>query len=171
MKNLDELEQFEGQNTTTEFMARQVFEGMSSGDQSRGRLGRVCQEYARPESHAVGIPHCLGQFSCTALTAAPAFVLLFPGNPDQNTGGYRYVRRLAGAISDSGVHAEVIGLAGDFPRPDRRALIEMDNYLERCPSSAVVVLDGLAMSAMPEVVCTARPAPPSGCLDSSPTRR
>ena len=27
MKNLDELEQFEGQNTTTEFMARQVFEG------------------------------------------------------------------------------------------------------------------------------------------------
>lgn len=83
---------------------------------------------------------------------SPRVRFVVPGDPDQNTGGYRYIRRLADAISDSGVHAEVIGLAGDFPRPDRWALIEMDHYLERCPSSALVVLDGLAMSAMPEVV-------------------
>lgn len=38
MKNLDELEQFEGQNTTTEFMARQVFEGMAAAIRA-GRLG------------------------------------------------------------------------------------------------------------------------------------
>ena len=38
MQNLDRLAHFEGQNTTTEFMARQVFEGMAAAIRE-GRLG------------------------------------------------------------------------------------------------------------------------------------
>lgn len=75
-----------------------------------------------------------------------------PGDPEQNTGGYRYVRRLAGAIATAGVPTEVTGLSGSFPRPDERAVSEMNRYLERCPDDGVVVLDGLAMSGMPEVI-------------------
>lgn len=38
MKNLDDLEAFQGRNTTTEFMARQVFDGMAAAI-AAGRLG------------------------------------------------------------------------------------------------------------------------------------
>ncbi len=38
MQNLDALEQFQGQNTTTEFMAGQVFEAMAAAIRA-GRLG------------------------------------------------------------------------------------------------------------------------------------
>ena len=38
MKNLDDLEAFQGRNTTTEFMARQVFDGMAAAI-AGGRLG------------------------------------------------------------------------------------------------------------------------------------
>ncbi|MDZ7779599.1 MAG: 6-carboxytetrahydropterin synthase [Gemmatimonadota bacterium] len=47
-RNLDEIERFEGRNTTTEFLAREVFDRMADGLRS-GRLGdggkgveRVC---------------------------------------------------------------------------------------------------------------------------------
>lgn len=75
-----------------------------------------------------------------------------PGDPDQNTGGYRYVKRLSSAIASMGVETDLVGLPGSFPRPDATALREMDQYLSRCPDQAVVVLDGLAMSGMPEIV-------------------
>ncbi|WP_203300605.1 6-pyruvoyl trahydropterin synthase family protein [Marinobacter sediminum] len=42
MKNLDDLEQLQSQNTTTEFMARQVFERMAAAIRT-GRLGESAQ--------------------------------------------------------------------------------------------------------------------------------
>lgn len=40
MKNLDDIEAFRGRNTTTEFMARQVFDGMAATIEA-GRLGKT----------------------------------------------------------------------------------------------------------------------------------
>jgi len=40
MKNLDDIEAFRGRNTTTEFMARQVFDGMAAAIEA-GRLGKT----------------------------------------------------------------------------------------------------------------------------------
>lgn len=75
-----------------------------------------------------------------------------PGDPAQNTGGYRYVRRLVEALRKSGVKASVVGLAGRFPKPDAVAKNAMHGLLASLPDGAQVVLDGLAMSAMPEVL-------------------
>ncbi|RBP27803.1 glycosyltransferase involved in cell wall biosynthesis [Marinobacter pelagius] len=77
---------------------------------------------------------------------------LVPGDPGQNTGGYRYVRQLVRALNEQGVSAGVTGLAGQFPKPDREATTALDRALAECPDNQVVVLDGLAMGGLPEVV-------------------
>ena len=84
---------------------------------------------------------------------APAFVeFLVPGNPQQNTGGYRYVRKLVAALCDEGCVARVSGLAGQFPRPDKVARNSMDERLAGFPDGTSAVLDGLAMGGLPEIV-------------------
>ncbi len=75
-----------------------------------------------------------------------------PGDPQQNTGGYRYVRKLAEALADTGLKVHLDGLEGEFPRPDGTAINAMDRYLKTLPEGASVVLDGLAMGGMPEVL-------------------
>ncbi|PCM45629.1 glycosyltransferase [Marinobacter sp. ANT_B65] len=75
-----------------------------------------------------------------------------PGDPNQNTGGYRYVRKLVGALNHSGRVAEVTGLPGSFPKPDALALRAMDELLSGFADGSRVILDGLAMSAMPDVL-------------------
>lgn len=77
---------------------------------------------------------------------------LVPGDPGQNTGGYRYVRQLVDALNEQGVSAKVYGLTGQFPKPDREAADSLDHALSGCPDNQVVVLDGLAMGGLPEVV-------------------
>ena len=86
--------------------------------------------------------------------------LLFvvPGDPQQNTGGYRYVRELvaalnqAGALNQPGISARVTGLPGQFPQPDTVALSAVNELLASAAEQSWVVLDGLAMSAMPEIL-------------------
>ncbi|MBD3640587.1 MAG: glycosyltransferase family 4 protein [Marinobacter sp.] len=77
---------------------------------------------------------------------------LVPGDPGQNTGGYRYVRQLVRVLNERGVSAEVTGLAGCFPKPDREAVVALDQALAGCPDNHVVVMDGLAMGGLPGVV-------------------
>jgi len=77
---------------------------------------------------------------------------LVPGDPEQNTGGYRYVRELAAALRERGLSTDVAGLSGQFPRPDREAATALDEALSACSAHQVVVLDGLAMGGLPEVV-------------------
>ncbi len=45
-RNLDEMDEFAGQNTTTEFLCRHVFEGLA-GAARTGRLGRPAEAIAR----------------------------------------------------------------------------------------------------------------------------
>ncbi|WP_296930714.1 glycosyltransferase [uncultured Marinobacter sp.] len=77
---------------------------------------------------------------------------LVPGDPEQNTGGYRYVRKLVEALCYAGCEARVTGLVGQFPRPDRIARTAMDEALSRLPDGVSVILDGLAMGGLPEIV-------------------
>lgn len=79
-------------------------------------------------------------------------VFVVPGDPDQNTGGYRYVRRIAEGLDDLGVGVSRKGLEGSFPIPDRLAETSMDRLLTGLMDGSVVVLDGLAMGALPDVV-------------------
>ncbi|MBW7470093.1 glycosyltransferase family 4 protein [Marinobacter sp. F4218] len=75
-----------------------------------------------------------------------------PGDPNQNTGGYCYVRLLVEALKQLGLTAEVTGVPGRFPWPDAEAKAALDRCLRGFHDGAVVVLDGLAMGGLPEVV-------------------
>lgn len=82
----------------------------------------------------------------------PTLRVIVPGDPEQNTGGYRYVRKLVEALEQLGTCTETLGLDGRFPRPDALARRAMDVALGRCPDGAVAILDGLAMGAMPDIL-------------------
>ena len=79
-------------------------------------------------------------------------LFVVPGDPEQKTGGYRYVQRVVAGLRDNGVDAIVSGLCGSFPVPDRMAEASMDRMLASLADDSVVVLDGLAMGGLPDVI-------------------
>ena len=101
-QNLDELEMFEGINTTTEFLARHVFDRMRAATQGR-RLGPGCRWGHLDEDHAVGEPHRLGGLrgrglSRTRLSSWPILAISTAGPAAISTiAGWRWSwRRAAG---------------------------------------------------------------------------
>ncbi|MBC7182523.1 MAG: glycosyltransferase family 4 protein, partial [Marinobacter sp.] len=84
--------------------------------------------------------------------ASGAIEFLVPGDPEQNTGGYRYVRKLVEALIGQGCLARVTGVPGRFPYPDAEARAALDRQLDAMPDGTCVVLDGLAMGGLPDVV-------------------
>lgn len=91
-----------------------------------------------------------------ACEAGNACYFIVPGDPDQVTGGYRYVKRLAQALADIGYEVHRLGLEGRFPMPDQQASESMNRALSELPDGSSVVLDGLAMGGMPEVLARHR---------------
>ncbi|MFC3282270.1 glycosyltransferase family 4 protein [Litchfieldella rifensis] len=81
-----------------------------------------------------------------------ALTLIVAGDPAQLTGGYVYDARIVEALRKRGWQVEVIGLDGAFPEPDAVAADALQAALARQPDGARVVIDGLAMSGLPEVV-------------------
>lgn len=88
------------------------------------------------------------------MASSPGQPVLFivPGDPQQRTGGYRYVARLVSALNQAGRQAQTQGLEGQFPIPDAVAEAAMDSALAHCEDDACVVLDGLAMGGLPAVL-------------------
>ena len=74
------------------------------------------------------------------------------GRLDARTGGSVYNRRIAEALRGHGWSVDVRELAGDFPRPDEGAVEAAARVFEAIPSGSVVVVDGLAASALPGVL-------------------
>lgn len=76
---------------------------------------------------------------------------LIPGDPDTRTGGYRYDRRIMDGLGSLGWQVERHRLSATFPYPDASALLEAEAVLAALPNQARVVIDGLALGAMPAV--------------------
>ncbi|MFC0266481.1 glycosyltransferase family 4 protein [Kushneria aurantia] len=89
-------------------------------------------------------------------TGPKRLTLIIAGRLDQLTGGYLYDRHVVAGLQALGVQVEVIGLDGRFPLPDDIARESLQRALGGCTDGATVVLDGLAASAMPEVVAVHR---------------
>jgi glycosyltransferase involved in cell wall biosynthesis len=85
-----------------------------------------------------------------------AVQILIPGDPATRTGGYRYDRRIMGGLAALGWRVELHRLSARFPHPDPAALCEADAVLAALPEQALVVIDGLALGAMPEVAAAHR---------------
>jgi glycosyltransferase involved in cell wall biosynthesis len=81
---------------------------------------------------------------------------LIPGDLETRTGGYLYDRRVMAGLTGLGWRVEPHGLDASFPAPAPAALAEADTVLAALPERALVVIDGLALGAMPAVVARHR---------------
>jgi glycosyltransferase involved in cell wall biosynthesis len=79
-------------------------------------------------------------------------VFVVPAPLDARTGGSLYNKRLIAALAKRGWQADVRELEGEFPSPSAEALRRARETLAAMPSGTLVVVDGLAFSAMPDVV-------------------
>ncbi|BBI60240.1 hypothetical protein HSBAA_15460 [Vreelandella sulfidaeris] len=80
------------------------------------------------------------------------FTLIVAGDPDQRTGGYLYDAHIVAALRDQDWEIDVVGLEGTFPDADAEAATSLGLALENRPDHSAVVIDGLAMGALPDVV-------------------
>jgi glycosyltransferase involved in cell wall biosynthesis len=75
--------------------------------------------------------------------------LVVPGPLDQRTGGYLYDARMVAGLQRLGWVVPVHSLEGAFPAADERAARSLTRVLASLPDGTRVLLDGLAMGALP----------------------
>ncbi len=86
------------------------------------------------------------------MAAAPACVLLVPGDLHTPTGGYGYDRRMAQGLRAMGWAVSVLCIDGDWPWPGEATRAEARERIAALPDGACVVADGLAFGVLGEVV-------------------
>jgi glycosyltransferase involved in cell wall biosynthesis len=80
---------------------------------------------------------------------ACSFVI--PGDWHTPTGGYRYDRRIVESLRQQGWQVDRCTLGDGFPWPDAATLLRTQAQLDALPDGALVVADGLAFGAMPDL--------------------
>jgi glycosyltransferase involved in cell wall biosynthesis len=81
-----------------------------------------------------------------------SFVFIVPGSLDSRTGGYEYDRRIVAGLRARGWSVEVRELDGSFPHPTSAALAGAARALAAIDDRGTVLIDGLALGAMPAEV-------------------
>jgi len=76
---------------------------------------------------------------------------LIPGDLQSPTGGYGYDRRIIDGLRQLGWRVNVGALDASFPLPTAAALEQAEAAFSRIPDEGLVMVDGLALGAMPQV--------------------
>ncbi len=79
---------------------------------------------------------------------------LIPGDLDTPTGGYRYDRRILAGLAGLGWRVEPCPLDASFPAPTSVARSQARQILAAIPDGGLVLVDGLAFGALPELAET-----------------
>ncbi|MGE3840321.1 MAG: glycosyltransferase family 4 protein [Vicinamibacterales bacterium] len=82
----------------------------------------------------------------------PLVTFVVPGRIDSLTGGYLYDRHIIAGLRSRGWRVSVIELDDSFPHPTSRARTDAESRLAGLEPGGVVVVDGLALGALPEEV-------------------
>ncbi|SFR47884.1 Glycosyltransferase involved in cell wall bisynthesis [Marinobacter daqiaonensis] len=82
-------------------------------------------------------------------SSEPAWNFVVPGDPEQRTGGYGYVRELVNALNHHGQPATIQSVEGRFPLADDQATAALDAVLASHRDGATVIVDGLALGGCP----------------------
>jgi len=77
---------------------------------------------------------------------------MVPGRLGTLTGGYGYDRRMVAGLRRLGWAVRVEELDPSFPRPTPSALADAAGRLSMIPPATRVIVDGLAMGAMPDLI-------------------
>ncbi|HEY4341088.1 MAG TPA: glycosyltransferase family 4 protein [Steroidobacteraceae bacterium] len=75
-----------------------------------------------------------------------------PGDLQTPTGGYVYDRRMIAGLRTLGWRVTIHSLDESFPRPTAAALDSAQEIFAQLPDQALVLVDGLALGAMPHIV-------------------
>jgi glycosyltransferase involved in cell wall biosynthesis len=78
--------------------------------------------------------------------------LLLPGSLEARTGGTLYNRRVVEGVRHLGWPVVVHELDESFPQPTPEALTEAAQVLDALPDASIVLIDSLALGAMPSMV-------------------
>ncbi len=81
-----------------------------------------------------------------------SLVLIVPGSLESLTGGYAYDRRMAAGLRALGWSVVVRELDGSFPFPAAAARDHAARVLAEIPDGATVLVDGLALGALPDEI-------------------
>ncbi|HEV2702002.1 MAG TPA: glycosyltransferase family 4 protein [Steroidobacteraceae bacterium] len=81
-----------------------------------------------------------------------ALEFIVPGDINAATGGYGYDRRIIAGLRALGWKVSVHGLSDSFPQPTAAALTDANEVLAQLPEQALVLVDGLAGGAMPQLL-------------------
>ncbi|MSO62622.1 MAG: glycosyltransferase [Acidobacteria bacterium] len=84
-----------------------------------------------------------------ALVNSKALVLIVPGRLETRSGGYEYDRRIVTGLRGRGWSVEVQEVGESFPQPTPAALDHAARVLAAIPDGTTVVIDGLALGALP----------------------
>src|SRR4051812_27846945 len=76
---------------------------------------------------------------------------VIPGDLATLTGGYGYDRRLIAGLRAAGWNVRHVPLGAGFPFPDVAALATAGQRFEALADGSLVLVDGLAFGAMPEI--------------------
>jgi glycosyltransferase involved in cell wall biosynthesis len=87
-----------------------------------------------------------------------------PGDLGSPTGGYAYDRALIAAGPGAGLTLDHLALPGGFPFPSDAALAETARLMAAAPADRPLLVDGLALGAMPDAVAAAARAPLAAML-------
>lgn len=80
----------------------------------------------------------------------PSVTFVVPGDITARTGGYEYDRQMIASLRDRGWTVDLAGLDGSFPEPSAGARAGAALALARAPAGRLVVIDGLALGALPD---------------------
>ena len=82
----------------------------------------------------------------------PAAVFVVPGSIDTRTGGSIYDRRMADGLRRRGWDIAIVELDGGFPQPATAAVAKAAEALAALPHGMLAVMDGLTLSALPDLI-------------------
>jgi glycosyltransferase involved in cell wall biosynthesis len=89
-------------------------------------------------------------------------IFAVPGDIDTPTGGYAYARRLLAGAGDAGLALTHITLPDGFPHPAPAALANTARLLQASPPGRPILIDGLALGALPATLLQGLPGPVVG---------
>lgn len=85
------------------------------------------------------------------MTSGRRLTLAYPGDLESRTGGYLYDRRLALELEARGWGVDRLSLPDGFPFPGEADLAATSAALGGLPAGSTVLIDGLALGAMPDL--------------------